>query len=55
MLETNYRYKMMYSPDYKGVDIEEAMVDFQERIRRYEEVYETLTDRNVHYIKLIDM
>lgn len=55
MLEANYRYKMMFSPDYKGVDVEQAMVDFKERILRYEEVYETITDRNIHYIKLINM
>ncbi len=29
--------------------------DFKERIRHYEEVYETITDRSIHYIKLIDM
>jgi len=55
VLEANYRYKMMFSPDYKGVDVEQAMVDFKERILRYEEVYETITDRNIHYIKLINM
>ena len=33
----------------------QALKDFQDRIRRYEEVYETITDRNLHYIKLIDM
>lgn len=31
------------------------MADFQARIAKYEEVYQTLTDRNLHYIKLIDM
>ena len=33
----------------------QAISDFKERIRNYEEVYETITDRNLHYIKLIDM
>lgn len=33
----------------------QALRDFRERIRKYEEVYETITDRNMHYIKLIDM
>ena len=33
----------------------QALDDFKERIRKYEEVYETITDRNLHYIKLIDM
>lgn len=56
VLEQNYRYKMMYSPDYAGFDDEQAALDdFRDRIRKYEEVYETITDRNQHYIKLIDM
>lgn len=33
----------------------QALQDFKDRIRKYEEVYETITDRNLHYIKLIDM
>ena len=33
----------------------QALRDFKDRIRRYEEVYETITDRSLHYIKLIDM
>ncbi|KAK9833381.1 hypothetical protein WJX81_000334 [Elliptochloris bilobata] len=55
VLEQNYRFKMMYSPDYTEQDSEAALEDFRDRIRRYEEVYETITDRNLHYIKLIDM
>ena len=122
MLEHNYRLKMMYSPDYRGVDTEQALSvsschachaprspcrahaaarspsllphscpggsgpalyklarwvptaaatpspapplpsppppclqDFRARIRKYEDGYETIMDRTVHYIKLIDM
>ncbi|KAK9817958.1 hypothetical protein WJX72_004907 [[Myrmecia] bisecta] len=55
VLEQNYRHKMLYSPDYQNVDTEAALLDFKERIRKYEEVYETITDRSLHYIKLIDM
>ncbi len=33
----------------------QALKDFQDRIAKYEEVYETITDRSLHYIKLIDM
>ena len=33
----------------------QALDDFRDRIAKYEEVYETITDRNLHYIKLIDM
>lgn len=46
---------MHYSPDYKGVDQEAALADFKHRIANYEAVYQPLTDRNIHYIKLIDM
>lgn len=55
VLEQNYRYKMLYSPDYAGCDMEAAMRDFKLRITKYEEVYEPITQENLHYIKLIDM
>lgn len=29
--------------------------DFRARIRKYEDGYETIMDRTLHYIKLIDM
>ena len=29
--------------------------DFKARISKYESVYETIMDRTIHYIKLIDM
>ena len=32
-----------------------AVEDFRKRIKNYEEVYEPITDRNLHYVKLIDM
>eukprot|EP00879_Flechtneria_rotunda_P002468 GHRR01002665.1.p1 GENE.GHRR01002665.1~~GHRR01002665.1.p1 ORF type:complete len:295 (+),score=82.06 GHRR01002665.1:270-1154(+) len=55
VLENNYRYKMKYSPDYQGLDTEVALNDFKERIAKYNEVYEPINDRRLHYIKLIDM
>jgi hypothetical protein len=33
----------------------QAVSDFVDRIRKYEEVYEPITDRAMHYIKLTDM
>jgi 6-phosphofructo-2-kinase / fructose-2,6-biphosphatase 3 len=54
-MQQNIEYKMMYSPDYKGVDTRQAIEDFKARIRKYEEVYEPISNRNIHYIKLIDM
>ncbi len=35
--------------------ITQALDDFKARIAKYEEVYETITSRDLHYIKLIDM
>lgn len=32
------RYKMTYSPDYNGVNTDEALSDFKNRIEKYEEV-----------------
>lgn len=33
----------------------QALSDFADRIKRYEEVYEPISDRSMHYIKLTDM
>jgi 6-phosphofructo-2-kinase/fructose-2,6-biphosphatase len=33
----------------------QAVFDFMERIAKYEEIYEPITDRIMHYIKLTDM
>ena len=33
----------------------QAVEDFRKRIQNYEDVYEPISDRSLHYIKLIDM
>jgi 6-phosphofructo-2-kinase/fructose-2,6-biphosphatase len=33
----------------------QALNDFKHRIAKYNEVYEPIDDRRLHYIKLIDM
>lgn len=45
------------SPDYKGQDPEMAALDFRERIRNYELVYETIDDdeKKYTYVKLINV
>lgn len=43
------------SPDYVGQDPEEAAKDFMERIKKYEEVYETLDDQALTYVKIINV
>ena len=45
------------SPDYKGQDPEKAALDFRNRIRNYEKVYETIDEdeRDLTYVKLINV
>lgn len=43
------------SPDYVGQDPEEAAKDFMARIKKYEEVYETLDDPALTYVKVINV
>ena len=57
LIMSNIREVKLTSPDYKGQDPEEAAVDFRNRIRNYERVYETLDEDEAHltYCKLIDV
>ena len=45
------------SPDYAGQDPEEAAMDFRNRIRNYEKVYQTIDEDESHltYVKIIDV
>lgn len=45
------------SPDYQGQDPEVASRDFRNRIRAYEEVYETIDEdeKDLTYVKLINV
>ncbi|KAG0043955.1 Fructose-2,6-bisphosphatase, partial [Gryganskiella cystojenkinii] len=43
------------SPDYKDMDPEQAVQDFKARIVHYKEAYETITEENLTYIKLINV
>ncbi|KAG0088236.1 Fructose-2,6-bisphosphatase [Podila epicladia] len=43
------------SPDYEDMDPEKAAEDFKARIVHYEEAYETITEENLTYIKLINV
>lgn len=44
----------MHSPDYEQMEPELALQDFKARTRLFKEKYETITDRDQAYIKLID-
>lgn len=52
MLEKNIRSVKVKTPDYDGMDPEEARKDFLERRGRYKDVYETLTDKDGPHIKV---
>jgi broad specificity phosphatase PhoE len=43
VLENNYRMKLS-NDDYKGIEPEDALRDFKERVRQYEAVYERVDD-----------
>merc|ERR1711862_304095 len=43
---------MGVSPDYKYMSEEEALADVRKRVGKYEEVYETVDDDSLSYIKL---
>ena len=55
LLEQNYRFKVNNSPDYHGVPEEEALADLRERVSKYEESYETITDDSQSYIKIFNL
>ncbi|KAA8499030.1 6-phosphofructo-2-kinase/fructose-2,6-bisphosphatase [Porphyridium purpureum] len=57
LVEQNVVKTKLFSPDYVGVNPEEAVADFMQRIRMYELVYETIDAENtekVPYIKTIN-
>jgi broad specificity phosphatase PhoE/predicted kinase len=55
VIEANVRDTKLKSPDYEGVDPEEAARDFRARIAHYERAYEPLDDPDASYIKIIDI
>jgi 6-phosphofructo-2-kinase/fructose-2,6-biphosphatase 2 len=42
-------------PDYKDMSREDAMNDFLGRIRQYEEVYETITEPHLSYLRITNV
>jgi len=57
LLESNYRMKLS-NDDYNGADKEKALADFRERVKKYEAVYEPISDdadgASTRYIRLIN-
>lgn len=54
IIERNVRDTKLRSPDYEGVDPEEAVRDFRQRISLYESTYNYVEDDEGSYIKLIN-
>ncbi|EFC46521.1 fructose-6-phosphate 2-kinase [Naegleria gruberi] len=58
IIEANVRDIKIKSSDYKGVSAEQAINDFMQRIKAYEQVYETISDdeeKRLSYIQMIDI
>jgi len=55
VIEATVRETKLKSPDYDGVDPDEAAADFRARIAHYEAVYQPLCDPDKSYIKIIDI
>lgn len=55
IITQNIRDVKHTSPDYAKMDPEAAAADFRARIRHYERQYETITDEDLSYVKLINV
>lgn len=55
LIEANIRETKLTSPDYAGVDPEEAARDFRARIAQYESAYEPLDSQSASYIRISDV
>jgi broad specificity phosphatase PhoE/predicted kinase len=54
-VEANVRETKLDSPDYVGIDADDAVLDFRTRIAHYAKVYEPVDESEGSYIKLIDV
>jgi predicted kinase len=55
VLETNLTDKVRNSPDFAGMPLEEALADIRLRVKKYEDVYETVQDCECPYIKVFNL
>jgi broad specificity phosphatase PhoE/adenylylsulfate kinase-like enzyme len=53
-LETTIRETKLSSPDYVGFDADQAVQDFRARIAHYESVYETVSEDEGPFVRLIE-
>jgi broad specificity phosphatase PhoE/predicted kinase len=54
VIESNIRETKLHSPDYRGIDPEEAVRDFRRRIANYEKKYEPVLEEDVSFVRIID-
>jgi len=55
ILAENFRQKIVNSPDYESISMEEATQDLKMRVKNYEKVYETVTEEKYSYIKMYNL
>lgn len=55
LVAANIRDVKLSSPDYKDMDPETAVSDFEARIAQYQSQYETIVEQDYSYIKLINV
>ncbi|KAG1444289.1 hypothetical protein G6F56_010360 [Rhizopus delemar] len=55
IIMSNIKEVKLSSPDYENLDPEEATQDYMKRIGRYEAFYETITENDLTYMKLVNM
>ncbi|KAI8377609.1 6-phosphofructo-2-kinase-domain-containing protein [Radiomyces spectabilis] len=55
LILANIKEVKLSSPDYANTDPDEAAQDFRARIEHYKERYETITEQELTYIKLINV
>lgn len=55
VIETNIRETKLLSPDYEGVEPDDAAADFRARISHYQTVYEPVDEADGPFVKMIDL
>jgi len=55
IVESNVREVKVHSPDYKGVEADEAITDFLERIKHYEDIYEPISEEDESHFSFIKL
>ncbi len=55
VIAATIRETKTHSPDYSGMDPEDAAADFRARIAHYERAYEPITDTHSSFIKIVDV